>query len=252
MDATSSPWTYLPVGSHARTSARQEHGQALKELAAAFGLSSPELLGSFDQDTCSLRTSQACLFTTGYEELSESFPDSGMWGSGEVYELQSSAPVTSESGSSLWRTPNATDAIRLWATPHTNCTTGAGTQGRDGGENLQTQIEHWQTPGTDSSRSRGGDSKDEMGLDQEARHWMTPTARDWKAETGMDPQKYKFRLSQQVYLNSLPAPQTPDGPISSGSGQTSRRLSPRFVEWLMGFPVTWTELCPTEPNASDD
>ena len=33
-----------------------------------------------------------------------------------------------------------------WATPHTNCTTGSGTQGRDGGENLQTQIGHWQTP----------------------------------------------------------------------------------------------------------
>jgi hypothetical protein len=31
-----------------------------------------------------------------------------------------------------------------------------------------------------------------------------------------------------------------------------RRLSPRFVEWLMGFPVTWTELCLTEPNGSDD
>ena len=34
----------------------------------------------------------------------------------------------------------------------------------------------WQTPATDAFRCRGGDRKDEMGLDQEARSWSTPTA----------------------------------------------------------------------------
>jgi len=34
----------------------------------------------------------------------------------------------------------------------------------------------WQTPGTDSFRSRGGDRKNEAGLDQQARHWPTPRA----------------------------------------------------------------------------
>jgi hypothetical protein len=33
----------------------------------------------------------------------------------------------------------------------------------------------WQTPAADSFRSRGGDRKSEMGLDQEARFWPTPT-----------------------------------------------------------------------------
>lgn len=431
MDATSSPWTYLPVGSHARTSARQENGQALKELAAAFGLSSPVSLGSFDQDTCSLRTSQACLFTTGYEELSESFPDSGMWGSGEVYELQSSVPVTSESGSSslpseIWPTPRAqedgsspeaaalrqarsdaksttggphhkltglaplvamwptaraedsescgnhpgavdsltgaaklwptatggdvrspstdesaqretdkhnlrgacltwptpqttdaasaarhttqtgimhpgttlTDAIRLWPTPTEDNANNCGGPSRTNGtysdlrvdvnrwttpqahdavgpktpeqieaqrqrtgsgvRNLNEDAAHWQTPGTDSFRSRGGDRKDEMGLDQEARHWGTPTTRDWKdGATSLENTPVNGLLGRQVLpWSSLPAPQIPDGPASSGNGQTSRRLSPRFVEFLMGFPIGFTEiskeLCPTEPNASDD
>lgn len=36
----------------------------------------------------------------------------------------------------------------------------------------------WQTPATDSFRSRGGDRVDEMGLDQEARRWATPRAED--------------------------------------------------------------------------
>ena len=234
-----------------------------RRLAAAFGLSSPVSLGRLDLDTSSLRTSQACLFTTECEELSESFPDAGMWGSGDVYELQSSAPLTSESACSsspcwpsptasdqfgkrevetpmgngvrrvsstgshfgkflndaaaTWPTPNTkdsasaarhttttgimhpgttlTDAIRLWPTPHQNCTTGPGTEGRDGGENLQTTVDLWQTPGTDSFRSRGGDRKDEMGLDQQARN--SPF--------------------------SHPAPQTNDGPTSCESGRTSRR-----------------------------
>lgn len=380
------------AASPARISARQESAPGLRDLARAFGLSSPVSLGRLDPDTCSLRTSQVCLFTMQCDELSESFPDSGMWGYGEVYELQSSAPVICESESSLWpgvradpnpgerldqtggksldvrarhwptaraedsescgNHPGAMDSLTgatknwptpvrndaekrgdfdtdrspclaasamtwptpeaasggrqsgsfaqksclnedgtprhpslaqtalmwptpktvtggpgyitsigpdggkqqvdlaaiamLWATPHTNCTTGAGTQGRDGGENLQTQIDHWttpqahdgmggprtaeqlelaratnkggncnlstdaviwQTPGTDSFRSRGGDRKDEMGLDQMAR-----------------------------CHSSHPAPQIPDGNKSLIIVQTwPRRLAAALGRVLLSF-----------------
>src|SRR4029077_3461621 len=34
----------------------------------------------------------------------------------------------------------------LWQTAHANCSTGAGTQGRDGGMNLQTAAKLWPTP----------------------------------------------------------------------------------------------------------
>ena len=37
---------------------------------------------------------------------------------------------------------------------------------------------NWQAPATDSFRSRGGDRKDEMGLDQQSRFWTTPQAHD--------------------------------------------------------------------------
>jgi len=57
---------------------------------------------------------------------------------------------------------------------------------------LTTNAAHWQTPQTDNFRSRGGDRKDEMGLDQQAR------------------------------------------------ADTKNQLNPRFVEWLMGFPLGWT------------
>ena len=45
---------------------------------------------------------------------------------------------------------------------------------RSGSEYSSWPAANWQTPATDSFRSRGGDRKQEMGLDQEARKWTTP------------------------------------------------------------------------------
>jgi hypothetical protein len=120
----------------------------------------------------------------------------------------------------------------------------------------------WPTAATDSFRSRSGDRADEMGLDQQARFWATPnardvknpgapdgdreqrkheagwtvdlndqgvrwptpTVRDWKAETGLENRKefHGPSLSQFVYLSSLPAPATPAGPPSSAITPDSR------------------------------
>lgn len=130
----------------------------------------------------------------------------------------------------------------------------------------------WQMPTTDSFRSRGGDRKDEMGLDQQARFWPTSSARDWKSgqasQATMSRNARPLNEIAEHHCLSLPDPQTPDGPPSCESGPTSRRhsasekktdsasstvsqpvprllrrrLNPRFVEWLMGFPIGWTEL----------
>jgi hypothetical protein len=76
----------------------------------------------------------------------------------------------------------------------------------------------WQTPATDSFRSRGGDRKDEMGLDQEARNF------------------HFSHLDQET-----PKP----GSESSPNAPTSRRrLNPNFVDWLMGLPPGWTDYAP--------
>ena len=80
----------------------------------------------------------------------------------------------------------------------------------DHGAQLANQVDMWQTPATDSFRSRGGTRKDEMGLDQQARsHQVQPIH---------------------------------DGHKYSATGQNSpRRLNPQFVEWLMGFPIGWSK-----------
>lgn len=99
----------------------------------------------------------------------------------------------------------------------------------------------WQAPATDSFRSRGGDRKDEMGLDQQARNlWAAPASS--LANYDEPPESFKARgealkkrgypaqgvnLSQQssTFQSPLPALQTPpDGVPSSEWRPTSRRL----------------------------
>ena len=140
-----------------------------------------------------------------------------------------------------WATPNAHDGRRSgsdaastqganlkrdaenWATPQAHDNHGGKSSEQieamrlkngSGVRNLNEDVQIWQTPGTDSFRTRRGERKDEIGLDQQAR----------------------------FFHDLLPAPMIPDGPLSSKPDRTSRRrLNPRFVEWLMGFPIGWTE-----------
>lgn len=80
----------------------------------------------------------------------------------------------SESTGAHRDTPDTlTSATRHWQTPR--AIYGAGHAGMEDESHLTGQAINWQTPATDSFRSRGGDRKDEMGLDQQARtHWATP------------------------------------------------------------------------------
>jgi len=108
-----------------------------------------------------------------------------------IYALRASARPTSDSGSG--------GSVSGWPTPTSNNGTGAGTQGREGGENLQTsaQLATWNTPrATDGSKG----SRTEQGIMNElARKGnlddlpsqtmlagrVTTTTRDWK-DSGTD------------------------------------------------------------------
>lgn len=76
--------------------------------------------------------------------------------------------------------------------------------------------------------------------------WATPSTTDHKGSRR--PGQRRGQLSEQTEtrpLPGLPDPAIPPaGPPSSPDGPISRRLSPRFVEWLMGLPLGWTEIAP--------
>jgi hypothetical protein len=142
-----------------------------------------------------------------------------------------------EDGESCGNHPDATDSLtgvtKLWRTPDAPTTGGTRNRQASIGKGHQTtvaeQAEHWQTPAADSFRSRGGNRKDEMDLDQQARFFPTPAARDYRT-----PDKHS-------YQDSLPDHPSRDGlALSSNSPGSRRRLNPAFVAWLMGFPFWWT------------
>ena len=65
----------------------------------------------------------------------------------------------------------------------------------------------------------------------------TPQARDWKGKPGSG---YKTKS----LTNLLPTPTASrwSGLQSHGKNAILGSLNPEFVEWLMGFPIGWTEL----------
>ena len=139
----------------------------------------------------------------------------------------------------------------MWRTPDAPNTGGPRNRQDSIGDGHQVtvaeQAEHWQTPAADSFRSRGHDRKEEMGLDQQARFFPTPAARDHRTPNKQSYQERsgttKGEQLQNFVAHSLPAPAMNDGQQSSEKDPTSRRrLNPQFVEWLMGFPPGWTEL----------
>lgn len=87
-----------------------------------------------------------------------------------------------------------------------------------------------------------------VGLESQARYW--PTARaSWNENRTTKPAPShgathgKLLAGEAVrFQSTLLDPAIPeDGTVCLNVGPTSLRLNPRFVEWLMGFPVGWTE-----------
>ena len=119
------------------------------------------------------------------------------------------------------RQVNLSGQVANWLTPlaprpHDNEDTAGKDLESENQKSLSRQAVNWQTPQTDSFRSRSGDRKDELGLDRQARG---------------------FRLLVQE--------PTPNGSQSSSPTPNLRqrstlRLNPRFDSWLMGMPLGWT------------
>lgn len=171
--------------------------------------------------------------------------------------------------------PSIQTAAANWPTPRV----AAGGYTRDNGNpdlprpTLEGKAQMWQTPAADSFRSRGGDRKDEMGLDQQARlAWPTPSAaQDTKgaqatAEAAIEREGRGKQLALADRALIFSRPDLPIGTpgrmswparvralrrllrwMTSRYGRSvvrrlmktrhTRRLNPLFVEWLMGWPT---------------
>jgi hypothetical protein len=140
-------------------------------------------------------------------------------------------PALAETVSRLWMTPKANEPGRT-----------AITQGRplDMATHLNTQASNWHTPqGSDykGPNLSGSGTTSSHSLATNAEVWATPMANDDGHK--VTPNSHQAGLIGQSYRFGRPAHQMPKG--GEESAQLTRRLNPRFVEWLMGWPIGWTD-----------
>ena len=200
--------------SPAKTSQSLETKQVSKANAVDYGQSAPVLLGSFDPDIPSLKTSQTCLMENGELGLSEfsgTFPRSGMMRSGTVYQLPNLARTITEIGSGLSVTH---EEKFYWRTPDTG-----------GGGTPKALLE--------GKTHRENGNAIQVRLSDQVRMWPTPSTRDYKGGY----------IGGRV-RNGKVSWDTLDVAVQHSDNQDKVHgtLNPTWVEWLMGFPLGHTDL----------
>ena len=257
VDRGAAAWiSSLPVIPASRSAWLESVGA--KMIPGTSGPKSGELLATFDRDLSFWRMCQDTFLSDSIPS-SPTLPRSGSMQNGKLYPHPRWEPATSANGCGCWPTPKASEgekggpnarhgsgdqplgsAAASWPTPRASMNENRSTKptptalaGKHG-KTLAAEAAVWQTPASDSFRSRGGPRKTEMGLDQQARVWPTCRACSGKGSSGANRTEfYRAFPRAQVSANG--------GPTSSSDIPTSpRRLNPLFTEWLMGLPFGWT------------
>ena len=124
-----------------------------------------------------------------------------------LFRLVPSKPTTAETDAGLWPTPTRMTGGEEIAPSHKN-----GTHG-------------WNI---------GAAVKDSLSADP-IRMWPTPRASEYK-DCGPVGSKSHTHMDRRSYLCAK----------AKDSDRPTGKLSPMWTEWLMGFPIGWTELDPSE------
>lgn len=250
-----------------KTSASPEQEQASKGNEADSGPSLPASLASYDPDSLCWRTSQRSVLGGWVPFSDQDWPRSGMMLSGTAYPLQPSAPRTGGTAGSASHGPHTHQYPTPAATEYGSSGNGTGNNVLSRGRpSLGTMARHrmWPTPtaAVDSGSRNTANSKAHAGISLtdavrgdggKGRTWHTPTASDWK---NMDTAKQRS-VARQV--KTWPTPCATDwksGYSTEGlalqlekrakplrdMAATGGRLSPAWVEALMGFPPGFTEV----------
>lgn len=202
---------------------------------ATSGLSISDSFASLGQDG-SWRKTYRGYFQLMMDGFSEPFcgtwPRAGTAQNGTAYQQQPLVPRISGTAFSYWPTPTVPNGGR---SPKGGMSPTGQTPD---GQKRQVDLQHavrmverrmWPTPTQADGMGGPGNSGWQGGLNLRTavKRWPTPTARDWRS--GKASEATHDRNSRP--LNEVAA-----------QGQASGQLNPQFVEWLMGFPIGWTDL----------
>jgi hypothetical protein len=209
--------TWFLAGFPARTSAPPGRETGLTGNGLDCGWKWHESSVKYDLALRLWKTRQ-CSLLGDSEPYSETWPRSGTMRNGECWERQMWARITRETGSGFWPT-----------------VTVCGNYNRKGlsknsGDGLATAVASWPTP-TKSDGSGGPGCSGRAGglnLRTAVAKWPTPTASE---------DHYRLQVNSQQ-SKSL-------GAMAARSGGP---LNPEWVEWLMGWPLGWTDCKPLETD----
>lgn len=195
-----------------------------------------------------------------------------------LFRLVPSMPRTDEIDAQLWATPNTMDYLPQRSPEALQRQAETSRKGRTRPANLREQVceetmRLWPTPRARDAKdttnlppSRISDPGKDSLVQRVGRLWPTPTAGQcgMTSTTGGRPIEKSTHLETQVYLaeksRMYATPQAGDyrspnkNPGSKGNAETTPQsshslptqcggqLNPTWVEWLMGFPIGWTDL----------
>jgi hypothetical protein len=187
--------------------ATQENAK-VKTTLDTCGLGFEKPLANYDPNTQSWKT-YGDTYLWGDSPSLENLPKSGMTQNGELFLQPAWEPITAETALSSWPTPTTMDHLP---------------------PRSEQALERQQTnnrPG----RTTPPTLKDAVAY---PRMWPTPTVSNWMIATSTE--AIHRHLENHLPSSRLLEEVAMEQPDSTGF------LNPMWVEWLMGFPLGWTDL----------
>jgi len=251
---------------HAKTSQQQEKAQELMENDQECGQKWLASFVKYDPDSSSWKTHQ-CSLLGDLEPFSETWPRWGLMRDGECWEQQMSGLRINETESGLWPTPRSCSAMAATITPENSWA-------ENRFPNLETVVgrrmfptpqstDYRSKPTSASWKAKGGVNFSLANPEIQAK-WPTPDANcgqrgtqpNWtpKRKSGHSAQ---YTINQAVRDKMFPTPTAHNAKKGNYPSERNRntptlathaggKLNPMWVEWLMGWPLGWTDLKPLE------
>jgi hypothetical protein len=199
--------TFFAEDSHVRTSVRQVKEQELPGSVRDFGRNMRDSL-----ERCglvlSLPKTHLCFALGDLELSSKTCPRWGIMLDGECSELGMSVRHINETECGSWPTPRA---------------------GKTSDENEESWMKR---------NAAGKVATPPLTLAVKMKNWPTPAARDYKGANSRE--HCMVNGTGRKHMDQLPNAVAYGG----DSIQQKAQLNPDWVEWLMGWPISWTSLEP--------
>ena len=200
----------------AKTFQQPEEEQASPENVRDSGVRWRELSVKYDQDLSSWRTHQ-CLFQEVLEESSLTLPRWGLMRNGELSERTTPEHLTSETESGCWPTPSANNYEQTDV------------------EKLLERRERIKSQGINGNGF--GLTLANAVLIEERKTWATPRTSDFKSCEPVGSKSHHHMTEKQYLCAQVKEEDQPTG-----------HLNPDWTEWLMGWPIGWTDSKPLETD----